>query len=113
MEAKKDLIHFWKKKGDFTGSIFERNLSFNGREIQPTFVSMNQDLDLDLNRLFQRLKLKLQIMPFYTIYTGKNYITLFDTTYRVYFYRQNTYAEFEDLLNAEEVFKLILHEKSS
>ena len=120
---KKSIIYLYKNIV-FIGSIF----SINGIKIH--------DIDMDLKReifikyfclitnhiitnasiikyLYDRLRLKMNLNDISNIYTDSNYITLFQNSYKVEFYKEDDYGELISpiILTKYEVYKLILHEK--
>ena len=111
---KRELIHSWKPRIVFTGTLFEKTLRLNGAEILLKFfghtgVEIKDETVLD--QLLTRLKVKLIVRPLDQIYLNRDWVTLFNGAFTVRFYTQNTYAEFDQCLPAGKILKLLLYEK--
>jgi hypothetical protein len=111
VQAKKDLINIWKRPA-FHGSFFEGNLEINGQPICIRYFKSTGEEIFDSDFLLTRLKIKIILKPISKIYQRQNYISLFDRQYYAVFYKQNTYAEFEEVLSKEEVFQFVLFSKA-
>jgi hypothetical protein len=120
---KKTIISFYKI--EFIGSLFD----YNGIKIH--YMDTNQKRDIIIKYyclitnhvitntsiikyLYDRLKLKINIHHINNIYTDSNYITIFNNSYKVEFYKEDDYGESVNpiILTKYEVYKLISHEKN-
>jgi hypothetical protein len=111
VNAKKTLIQSWKT-GRVTGSMFNRNLRMDGQEIGLKFYQGSTEIYSETlqESIMKRVWLKLysQCQPSDRIHLMDR-INLMD--YTVYFFKQNSYAEYADRCTAQEVFKIIIHER--
>ena len=112
---KRELIHSWKPRVVFTGTLFEKTLRLNDGEVLLEFFdSTSKEKITDetvRDQLLTRLKIKIITQPLDTIYLYRDWLTLFNGGYTVRFYTQNTYAEFDQCFRPYEILKLLLYEK--
>jgi hypothetical protein len=113
MDHKTDLINFWKTGTKFKGSIFENNLQLTTGEIGMRWFQEATEITNAwvIDKLLSRLKAKLITRPISEIYMYSNAITLYQSTYEVRFFKQDTYAEFNTPFTAAEMYQFILYEK--
>ena len=121
IQNKRNLIERFKNC-TFIGSIFDNSLQYTKQEyhIREIICKYYNNSDVEINDidmikiLFDRLKLKFTTQNFNFIYINTNYITLFNNTFTVKFFMQDSYGEFVNpiILKTIEIKKLILHELS-
>ena len=122
IQNKRNLIESFKNNFTFIGSIFNNSLQYtrHGSNVREIICKYYNNINVEINDidmikiLFDRLKLKFTTQNFNFIYINTNYITLFNNTFTVKFFMQDSYGEFINpiILNNIEIKKLILHELS-
>jgi|688.fasta_scaffold1236568_2 hypothetical protein len=120
MNHVKNLINSWKNNIIFKGSIFENNIQMSNHNepFREVFVKYFNNLTSHeitnpsiTKYLLNRLKIKISLNPINMILCNQTYITIFNSSYKVEFFKQNTYAECENF-NHDEIYKLLSYEKT-